>query len=107
MKIRTGNEADVDIVNAFYATEAHFVRVSVGERFVLAEDGRQLIGVVRLCNEHGHWVLRTMRVKESYRRQGIGKQMLEVFEFLLRFIAIATAYRMRISQRSMGASGLS
>ena len=83
MKIRTGNEADVDIVNAFYAAEAHSVRVSVGERFVLAEDGRQLIGVVRLCNEHGHWVLRTMRVKESYRRQGIGKQMLEVFDFLL------------------------
>ena len=83
IKIRTGSEADIDIVNAFYSAEAPTARVSVDERFVLAEDGRQLIGVVRLSNEHGHWVLRTMRVKESYRRQGIGKQMLEIFEFLL------------------------
>ena len=48
-----------------------------------AEDGGQLIGAVRLCTENGHAILRTMRVSESYRRQGIGKQMLEVFESLL------------------------
>jgi orotate phosphoribosyltransferase len=83
IKIRPGDEADVDIVNAFYSANGDSARVAVGERFVLAEDSKQLVGVVRLCNEHGHSVLRTMRVKESYRRQGIGKQMLEMFECLL------------------------
>jgi N-acetylglutamate synthase-like GNAT family acetyltransferase len=71
--IRTGGEADIDRVSAFYAALGNSTQVSTGEQFVLAEDGGQLIGAVRLCTENGHAILRTMRVSESYRRQGIGK----------------------------------
>jgi len=53
------------------------------ERFVLAEDEQRLIGVIRLCLESGHAILRTMRVSESYRGQGIGKRMLGAFEVLV------------------------
>ena len=81
--IRVGDRLDCDRVNAFYSEEGHSVRVFATERFVLAEDEQRLIGVVRLCLENGHAILRTMRVSESYRGQRIGTRMLEAFEDLV------------------------
>ena len=82
--IRVGDKSDNDRVNAFYSAEGRSARVSATERFVLAEDEHRLIGVIRLCLEGGHAILRTMRViSEGYRGQGIGKRMLGAFEGLV------------------------
>jgi hypothetical protein len=41
-----------------------------------AEEGAELIGIVRIAPEHGALVLRGMRVAESRRGNGTGTQML-------------------------------
>ena len=44
----------------------------------LAMSGEDLIGTVRVAPENDTLVLRGMRIAEVWRRQGIGKQMLDV-----------------------------
>lgn len=83
MNIRAGMAADVDRVNSFYARQATTARVTADEQVVLAEQNDHVVGVVRLCLEHGHLVLRTMRVREDLQRKGIGKQRLRFLESLL------------------------
>jgi len=83
IEIRVGDNSDRDRVAAFYSTQGSSPELSATEMFVLAEDDATLIGVVRLCVENGHAVLRTMRVEGDYQRQGIGKRMLVTFEGLI------------------------
>jgi N-acetylglutamate synthase-like GNAT family acetyltransferase len=70
-------------VNAFYASEGRTVRVEEGEEWVLALEDEKVIGVLRVCVEEGHRVLRTVQITESKQRQGIGRQMLDYAEPLL------------------------
>jgi N-acetylglutamate synthase-like GNAT family acetyltransferase len=64
-------------VNAFYASEGRSTRVDEGEQWVLALEGEKVIGVLRICWEEQHQVLRTVHITESRRRQGIGRLMLD------------------------------
>jgi N-acetylglutamate synthase-like GNAT family acetyltransferase len=83
IRVRVGQSTDVNRLNDFYACNGASARVSPDEKWVLAEQGADVVGVVRLCNENGFLILRTMRVGESYRRRGIGAQMLRVVSALL------------------------
>jgi ribosomal protein S18 acetylase RimI-like enzyme len=67
-------------VNDFYASEGRTVRALEGERWVIAERADRMIGTLRLCEEEGQQVLRTVHVSEPERRRGIGKRMLAVTE---------------------------
>lgn len=52
-----------------------------------------LVGVVRIVNEHGIRVLRGMRIKPEFQRQGIGSKMLgEVRQVLAAEECFAIAY---------------
>jgi N-acetylglutamate synthase-like GNAT family acetyltransferase len=81
--IRVAGERDRARVDAFYASEDRHPRVSPAERVVVAEHGGEIVGAVRLCEEDGHLVLRTMRVREAFRGQGLGSRMLRVLEPLV------------------------
>jgi len=81
--VRLGMAVDIERMQAFYAVHGSSARISSHEQWVLAEDEDRLIGVVRLCTEHGQRILRTMRVSDAYQRQGIGKRMLRVLVSLL------------------------
>lgn len=50
---------------------------------VVAKLADLVVGIVRLCQEHGVYVLRTMQVHPSYQRQNVGSKMLQNFEALL------------------------
>jgi GNAT superfamily N-acetyltransferase len=45
--------------------------------------GNAIVGVVRLCREHGVTVLRGMRIADLYQRRGIGAALLRRLEPLL------------------------
>ena len=66
-------------VDAFYASEGRRTRIVLAEKLVVAEENGVIVGVVRLCEEEGHGVLRTMRVREAWRGQGLGTGMLKAF----------------------------
>lgn len=75
--IRRALPHERDRVNAFYASEGRSVRVEEGEEWVLALEGEEVVGVLRVCSEEGHRVLRTVQIAESKQRQGIGRQILD------------------------------
>ena len=60
----------------FYQSSGYDLAVSPADVFVVAEDDKVLCGVARLCIEHAKLVLRDIRLKEGYQRQGIGTRLL-------------------------------
>jgi N-acetylglutamate synthase-like GNAT family acetyltransferase len=80
LRVRLAESDGRDRVNAFYASQGLSVRVAEGERWVLAERSGRIIGVLRICIEEGHQVLRTVQVAAAHQRQGVGKQMLACAE---------------------------
>jgi N-acetylglutamate synthase-like GNAT family acetyltransferase len=70
-------------VDAFYASQARTTRIDPSDRLVVAECEGVIVGVVRLREEEGHLVLRTMRIAESFRSRGLGTRMLRTFEPLV------------------------
>lgn len=82
--IRPGETDDFERVNAFYEFERGVHPASQDDLLVLATDGESVVGVVRLCDEESHLVLRTMLVSQAYRGMGIGLRMLRVVETQIR-----------------------
>jgi N-acetylglutamate synthase-like GNAT family acetyltransferase len=80
--VRVAVGKDFDEIRAFYARWTT-KSIAPSQRFVIAQDGQTIIGAVRLCQEEGHMILRTMQIDERYHRQGIGTRMLVVLEPLL------------------------
>lgn len=78
--VRSALPAEWSRVNEFYASEGRTVRALEGERWVIAERAGRMIGVLRLCPEEGHRVLRTVHISEPERRRGVGKRMLAATE---------------------------
>lgn len=83
LEVRPALPTEKDLVNGFYASEGRTVRVESGEQWVIALEDAKVIGVLRLCVEEGHQVLRTVQVTESRRGQGIGRRMLDCVPALL------------------------
>lgn len=68
-------------VNEFYAVFGKFALASADDLVFLARDNEgALSAVVRLAEEQGSLVLRSMLVREDLRRTGLGKQLLGFFE---------------------------
>ena len=82
--IRYANPQDGPRIDVYYAGYRHGPLFAASQTVVLAEAKDTIIGVVRLCEERGYALLRTMRVDEPYQGQGIGKRLLEAFEDLVR-----------------------
>ena len=81
--IRVTDGQDKARIDAFYASEGRRTQVGLSETFVVAEANGCLVGVVRLCEEEGHCVLRTMRVQAAFRGKGFGRRMLQAFASLV------------------------
>lgn len=77
--IRYANPQDGPRIDVYYAGYRHGPLFAASQTVVLAEAKDTIIGVVRLCEERGYALLRTMRVDEPYQGQGIGKRLLEAF----------------------------
>ncbi len=67
-------------INLFYASRGYMNSVDGDVAVYIAEHRGRIIGVVRLCREEGHSILRTMHVHQDYRGQGIGRRLLEAFQ---------------------------
>lgn len=63
-------------IGEFYKAERARGRPSPGDRIFVADDEGRLVGAVRLCDEQGVAVLRTMRVAADRQRQGLGRRLI-------------------------------
>jgi N-acetylglutamate synthase-like GNAT family acetyltransferase len=73
--IRKATQADAKAIGDLYASLSPKTRIDQ-EIQVLAEENGVAVGIVRIVDEEGHFVLRGMNVRRNRQRQGIGKQML-------------------------------
>jgi GNAT superfamily N-acetyltransferase len=76
IRIRRGSEADVGAANDFYQSCESAGRAQPGDRILFAETASEIMGLVRLCPENGHLILRGMRVRSDQQRRGVGRQLL-------------------------------
>lgn len=81
--IRVAHPEDFERICAFYLLNDYDSPINPGDTVILAEEGDQLCGAVRLLIEEDVLVLRGMTVAEPYQRKGIGTQMLEHVDQLL------------------------
>lgn len=63
----------------FYSLAGRDTILNPGDTIVFAEEKGEWLGIVRLCHEHGHHLLRTMQVRPGHQRKSIGSQILERF----------------------------
>jgi N-acetylglutamate synthase-like GNAT family acetyltransferase len=75
---------EFDLVVEFYRSTGYDAIISQKDAIVIAEDNEMLCGAVRLCTERGILVLRGVRVKEGYQRQGVGTQLLRALVPVIR-----------------------
>ena len=74
---RVASCSDLQRVTEFYATLGHDVRPCADERVFIAEQSDRIVGAVRLCHvDEPCLILRTMRVSDSFQRQGVGTGLL-------------------------------
>jgi GNAT superfamily N-acetyltransferase len=74
---------EINRVRKFYRLTGYKREVGPGDVVIGASRGDDLVGAVRIANEHGVQVLRGMRVKPEFQRQGIGAQILEEVRLVL------------------------
>jgi N-acetylglutamate synthase-like GNAT family acetyltransferase len=78
--VRLGSTGDFPGVVELYREWGYRGGVQPRDRLIIAEHDGQIVGVVRLTREHGHTMLRGMRVQPPYQRSGVGTRMLRLFE---------------------------
>lgn len=82
--VRLGSAADLPAVAELYRAWNYRSQARPDDLLVVAEDEGRVVGVVRLAIEHGHEVLRGMRVQPAFQRSGIGTRMLALLVQQLR-----------------------
>lgn len=89
MAIRCASPSERIIVEAFYCETAYYGGLTAADTVIVAESDGELVGAVRLCVEEDVLVLRGMRVRENFRRQGVGTQILAAVD---RFVGERQCY---------------
>lgn len=83
MQIKVMEAEDLSQVEAFYDVMKYSGSIRATDLVLVANDGQELIGAARLCEEEEELVLRGMYIREDYRRSGLGTEMLHGLEQLL------------------------
>jgi GNAT superfamily N-acetyltransferase len=81
--IRAAEAGDSERIRAFYRAANYAGNVGTGDRVILADDGTQLLAVLRLVRENGITILRGMRVLAGQQRIGLGTRLLAAVDQLL------------------------
>jgi len=76
ISIRTASDQDRDRIDSFYAETGYTQAINENDVFLLADNGGEICGAVRVCQEQGILVLRGMRVSQPLQRRGVGTQLL-------------------------------
>jgi GNAT superfamily N-acetyltransferase len=75
--IREASAAEHPEIGTFYRRCGYSGSLSADDKIFVADRGGSLVGVARLCLEHGEIVLRGMQVLPEVQGQGVGRTLLE------------------------------
>lgn len=89
MTIRCAPTGELMRVEAFYRETAYYGGLNVADTVIVAESDGKIVGAVRLCEEEGVLVLRGVRVRKNFHRQGVGTQILAAVD---RFVGDRRCY---------------
>ncbi|HEY9585188.1 MAG TPA: GNAT family N-acetyltransferase [Candidatus Paceibacterota bacterium] len=81
--LKTASAEDMEKVREFYVEQNYPFGVDPGCTIVLAQTEHEIVGVVRVCTEHGVLVLRGMQIKPEFQRKGLGSKMLSELKGVL------------------------
>ncbi len=76
MRISVAGESELTEIEAFYASVGYTGGALPADTILVACDRERITGVVRLCEEFEHLVLRGMYVASDQQRSGIGQALL-------------------------------
>ena len=76
----TTPQTSANEVMNFYKSCGRETKLEQSDILIIARVGLEIWGVVRLCPEHGYWVLRTMQVRDDLQGKGIGRKILNYFK---------------------------
>lgn len=76
VRLRFANSEDLGRVETFYDSMSYGGGVRDSDLVLVADDSRDIVAAVRLCEEQGELVLRGMYVREDFQRRGLGTEML-------------------------------
>lgn len=74
--VRLGSAEDLPGVAELYREWGYRSGAQPEDTLIVAEHEHRVVGVVRLAREHGHMLLRGMRVQPVFQRSGVGSRML-------------------------------
>jgi N-acetylglutamate synthase-like GNAT family acetyltransferase len=77
--VRLWSSRDLPAVAELYRGWGYRSAAHSRDVLVVAEHAGRIVGVVRLVREHGHTLLRGMRVQPEFQRGGVGTRMLRLF----------------------------
>ena len=82
INIRQAKKEELQKVIEFYNSQKyHGGDTMDGSEFILiAEDGNEFVGAVRLLMEESTWVMRGMFIDDNYQKHGIGKNFLTLMD---------------------------
>ncbi len=80
MKIEVLNSNQIPQSQEFYSSIGCFQKMHSTDVAVAAFDASEIVGLVRLANEHGRAILRGMIIAPEFQRKGIGSLVLTALE---------------------------
>ena len=89
---KTKAETNLSAIKLFYSLCGYTGQVNPDDDMVIAFNGPDIVGVMRLVYEQGVFILRGMNIREDLQRRGIGSRMLEEFNRLIDAKEVAVTY---------------
>lgn len=83
IEIRKLSSSEFLVAESFYKSVGYVQTIQPQDKFFAAFDEREMVGLVRLAFENGHWVLRGMQIKSKYQFFGIGTKLIRLLEIEL------------------------
>ena len=83
---------DMPAIQSFYNLCGYTGPVNSDDDMVIAFEGFEIVGVVRLVSEQGVSILRGMNIREDRQRCGIGSKMLQEFKRMIEKRKVAQVY---------------
>lgn len=75
--IRVATEDDFKQIQNLYQDSGYHGGVNANDQIFVAISQEKIIGVVKICLENGHYILRGMYLKANFQRKRIGTALLQ------------------------------
>lgn len=84
VEVKKLTKVEFDWAASFYKSVGYVQTIQPEDKFFGAFYAGEMVGLVRLALECGHWILRGMQVKPEFQFFGIGSKLIKLLEIDLK-----------------------